>query len=331
VLEPQRCRRQLAGSTLIELLVVIAIIAILAAIMFPVFAMARDRARGTSCLSNMRQLGNALMMYCSDKGGRFPPYIVGEYAAAHQGVPTWDAIQRVPGRAPATVPGELFAIGSEFLNCNMDLDAGCSPSKEPPAHFKTWMDCLFPYTKNLQVFMCPSHNNNIIDLEKEAWYASSGLGPEYYWVDNNKYVTPSIGTNSMVFRQSFAPPGEDYKTFLSATEADFKDASSKVVFLHLKQKINSVLPNYTYSQSLDSYNQPDQKRAQWNRWPHNDGSTMVFADGHVKWLSRRSMAQWTCSVPNTTAASYNGIAMNATTRGRVACGYWTPEVAAPTT
>jgi prepilin-type N-terminal cleavage/methylation domain-containing protein len=49
--------------TLIELLVVIAILAILAAILFPVFAQARERARMSACLSNTRQLGTALMLY----------------------------------------------------------------------------------------------------------------------------------------------------------------------------------------------------------------------------------------------------------------------------
>jgi prepilin-type N-terminal cleavage/methylation domain-containing protein/prepilin-type processing-associated H-X9-DG protein len=60
------------GFTLIELLVVIAIIAILAAILFPVFARARENARKTSCLSNQKQLGLGLMMYAQDNDEAMP-------------------------------------------------------------------------------------------------------------------------------------------------------------------------------------------------------------------------------------------------------------------
>lgn len=60
------------GFTLIELLVVIAIIAILAAILFPVFARAKAKAQSTQCLSNMKQQGLAFMMYVSDWDSRYP-------------------------------------------------------------------------------------------------------------------------------------------------------------------------------------------------------------------------------------------------------------------
>ena len=64
--------KRLKAFTLIELLVVIAIIAILAAILFPVFAQAREKARQTSCLSNLKQIGTGIMMYTQDNEETYP-------------------------------------------------------------------------------------------------------------------------------------------------------------------------------------------------------------------------------------------------------------------
>ncbi len=74
------------GFTLIELLVVIAIIAILAAILFPVFAQAREQARKISCLSNLKQLGLASSMYLQDYDESFPKIDEGANWAQHDAV-----------------------------------------------------------------------------------------------------------------------------------------------------------------------------------------------------------------------------------------------------
>jgi prepilin-type N-terminal cleavage/methylation domain-containing protein len=62
------------GFTLIELLVVIAIIAILAAILFPVFAQAREKARAITCVSNMKQISLGVLMYIQDNDETYCPY-----------------------------------------------------------------------------------------------------------------------------------------------------------------------------------------------------------------------------------------------------------------
>ena len=65
-------RQRQLGFTLVELLVVLAIIGILAAILFPVFVQAREKARQSTCLSNLRQLGSAIALYTGDYDGQYP-------------------------------------------------------------------------------------------------------------------------------------------------------------------------------------------------------------------------------------------------------------------
>ena len=115
-------QRSKNGFTLIELLVVIAIIAILAAILFPVFAQAREKARQTSCLSNNKQIGLATMMYIQDYDETFP-------------AEPWFGNNRYDG-----VP----VMGSGV--------AGASPFN--------YKDELTPYIKSAQIWICPTNRPN---------------------------------------------------------------------------------------------------------------------------------------------------------------------------
>jgi len=103
-----------SGFTLIELLVAIAIIAILAAILFPVFARAREKARQVTCASNLRQLAAAMLMYAQDYDERLPRYIGGGEANRCQGWYWFEVIEpyvkgpqvfACPTRNPANISG----------------------------------------------------------------------------------------------------------------------------------------------------------------------------------------------------------------------------------
>ena len=105
------------GFTLIELLVVIAIIAILAAILFPVFARAREKARQTSCLSNLKQLGTSVLMYAQDYDEMYPLDL--STGAADQVPGTW------PNRVmPYVKNNQLFKCASDSRTPNADF-TGC--------------------------------------------------------------------------------------------------------------------------------------------------------------------------------------------------------------
>ena len=103
------------GFTLIELLVVIAIIAILAAILFPVFAQARERARAVSCLSNTRQIGVGLAMYVQDNDELMPT----EFAAV-----TTPEAAAIPGGGAWVIPYDIqilpYIKNDQVFGCPSD-------------------------------------------------------------------------------------------------------------------------------------------------------------------------------------------------------------------
>ena len=116
--------------TLIELLVVIAIIAILAAILFPVFARARENARRASCMSNLKQIGLGVLQYTQDYDEKYPPAF------------SWDSSSGAPNALDTdkSHPSGYFTINNASTS----------------GHYKSWMDLIFPYVKSVQIFVCPS-------------------------------------------------------------------------------------------------------------------------------------------------------------------------------
>ncbi len=105
-----------SGFTLIELLVVIAIIAILAAILFPVFARAREKARQTTCTSNLKQLALGMLMYVQDYDEKFPGQNIAHY----------------PG-GPTAYPNDACCVERNI-----------------------YIHIIGPYIKNRQLGLCPS-------------------------------------------------------------------------------------------------------------------------------------------------------------------------------
>lgn len=113
-------KKGIQGFTLIELLVVVAIISLLAAILFPVFARARENARRASCLSNLKQIGLGIMQYTQDYDERMP-----------------------------SVFNNLGA--GKFVYPNGQVSTNTSAP---------WYILIYPYVKNYQVYNCPSADSS---------------------------------------------------------------------------------------------------------------------------------------------------------------------------
>lgn len=143
--------RKTGGFTLIELLVVIAIIAILAAILFPVFNKARDSAKMSRCLVHLNEIGKAVLSYCDDNNGRFP---IGPHY-------TYDGSGNPVSIDQSGWTGQLIG------GMNGGTPVKAQPKDRP----------LYRYTSgNLEIWKCPS--------EVKQWCAAQpydNVLPSIYW------------------------------------------------------------------------------------------------------------------------------------------------------
>jgi prepilin-type N-terminal cleavage/methylation domain-containing protein/prepilin-type processing-associated H-X9-DG protein len=197
------------GFTLIELLVVIAIIAILAAILFPVFAKAREKARQTSCLNNVRQMTTSALMYLQDYDERF----------FHRFFPV----------TTPTTPDHIHWI---------DLNP-------------TRSSLLDPYTKNKQIYLCPSEVRN---MHGYAYNSALGIAVTLAMVKKPAEIL-MIVDDTWGGRIAYAPVMSGAPN-LANWGANFASASAGPFIWG---------ENTPYGR-------------------HNDGVNVGFVDGHAKWI-----------------------------------------------
>jgi prepilin-type N-terminal cleavage/methylation domain-containing protein/prepilin-type processing-associated H-X9-DG protein len=260
-------RKRSSAFTLIELLVVIAIIAILAAILFPVFAQARAKARQTSCLSNTKQLNLGFQMYKQDYDETFP---------------FWSWWQSSPLSAGATGAG---------LNHFESL----------------WMNAIYPYTKNAQIYACQSDRQFLTSENSALyWWFSEGapVSPalqvsKYGMVRELTQVQLSIGANEVLLNGDYGRPTDALcdrpaQTLLIADMANGLTAGPSG---GRPDRTNANDPRHKYIMRRVAYaNHCD--GTWWGgdqafhnpAWDtevctrHTAGSNIGFADGHSKWL-----------------------------------------------
>lgn len=205
--------------TLIELLVVIAIIAILAAILFPVFQSAREKARASACTSNLKQIGLAAMQYVSDYDETYPPAMTNQLS-------TW----------------------------------AC------------WEWLLYPYTKSVNVFLCPSNQNPGYSTFNGILFPTSGTEYSYavndYIFENYSGHTPTPVIMSKLGCPALLPMVMD-------SQAAYNDGTTTQVYL----MINAGAMRGIITQTNAN---PDQAR-------HQQGDNLCFADGHVKYMTQAQL------------------------------------------
>jgi prepilin-type N-terminal cleavage/methylation domain-containing protein/prepilin-type processing-associated H-X9-DG protein len=243
-----------SAFTLIELLVVIAIIAILAAILFPVFAQAKASAKGIVCLSNMRQMGMACQMYLSDNDDVWFGGLM------------YDPL---PGFAP-----QRNWVG--YDNNNGPLVGGFYGRVNKPAQNPVRPGTVDPYMKDEGVKRCPMMPND--------WQLTIALN--FFQPDTS---SPYYATNPSAANGEFGPAARTTATApdgsLTLTGASAGEIEEPAYTL-LAWEHNATVPMCNWLQQFDWFNSPpaqDSLRDHF-KFLHRDGSNAIWVDGHAKYL-----------------------------------------------
>jgi prepilin-type N-terminal cleavage/methylation domain-containing protein/prepilin-type processing-associated H-X9-DG protein len=223
------------GFTLIELLVVIAIIAILAAILFPVFARARENARRTSCMSNLKQIGLGMMQYVQDYDGKYFWRCYGADVGSKKAPVNYEACEKYWG------PSGIGETG--FLQ---------------------------PYIKSTQIFSCPSGDATTAYPSGYAYNLVAGIPSSYGFNELSESVIQQPSEMIAFYDTTWALQG--YPT--APNKWDTGDGWG-VNFCKKAGESPCTAPNQHYGRHMDGANASYMDgHAKWRRveYFYNDGN-----------------------------------------------------------
>ncbi|BDI33697.1 hypothetical protein CCAX7_57480 [Capsulimonas corticalis] len=251
------------GFTLIELLVVIAIICVLAAILFPVFASVRAKARAIACLSNEKQLGLAVMQYCQDYDETYP--LVQRASDAGD----WAA---VPGSSASDPISWQWAVNPYVKN-------GGATSSANTGHFEltggVWNCPDFPVQNASRQYGI----NEGIGGDESSYAWSGNIGVQYPSATMAQIVNPS--DKILIAEKGYMGANGSQKDWSDVRFASVEWAWADGGF-DLRQARKADSDNGSFASGPFS--------AQMPRFRHNGSCNMVFADGHVKAIRMASLA-----------------------------------------
>jgi prepilin-type N-terminal cleavage/methylation domain-containing protein/prepilin-type processing-associated H-X9-DG protein len=272
-----KINRNLRAFTLIELLVVIAIIAILAAILFPVFAQAREKARSASCLSNEKQLILGLMQYLQDSDEAFPPT-----TTEREGVqstitdPKSAFVYSIRGRMAAYVPGSS--------NTSKGASVWACPSADD------WPTQGVSGDTSVSIYWPNDYGFNI----NEAVIVATSSGTTGVSAAANTYFTnnPTFGFSQLVTLATLDSPAA-FLVVADAARADKQVARGSLTPQYLDPANLSAAPK-SYDTGTNGWTAVATQAAASPR--HQGGYNAGYADGHVKF--RQPLAVWRSKTDN---------------------------------